>query len=587
MLRPSHREIRVLDLAPGSRGEDLTCTIRIIHLDSGAEYEALSYVWGEDDMQKEVDIAGQRTPVTDNLHSALHRLRHPTKTRTIWIDQLCIDQSYNLERSSQVAMMRDIYRRCSCCIIWLGELNGISSQSASDVFEFIKEVAAVVGTEYQGLPTLFKDTSEGEKARDAFAAFAMYGNSWWSRIWTVQEAIIPHHAMFIWGHLSVSREDIMSTARHLRSDLPHLHIYFTKLFKNRRVKYYELLRRMLYPVHGFIHSSSNDGTNDGPLDLLMRWRHRDATNPRDKVYALMGLLPETVLPSARGYDYEAPPSLLFANVTFDLIHLEDGLRPLIGSSEMPQCTPNVPTWSIDFASTNRVGQRQLKWWGHSHRYREFSACSTRKLEASLSCDSKTLSLTGLSLDEIELTGNIYEVPDGVQIPPSALHDIVTHWNKLLQQWCTSRNNPPEYVTGGTWRSAFSRTLIGDLVMAEYPVQRAVEVHENYLDRLLKDFLHDFSISSLYESLCGMVPNQAFFVTRKGYMGIGPPNTRPGDQVWVFCGGQVPFVLRKVKQENPTSNATSGRTLVGDAYVHGIMDGEAVGENAGICTVLLQ
>jgi hypothetical protein len=570
-----------LDLAPGWIGEGLTCTIRIIHLDSGAEYEALSYVWGEGHMQKEVEIAGQRTPVTDNLHSALLRLRSRTKARTIWIDQLCIDQSDNLERSSQVAMMRDIYRRCSCCIIWLGELTGISSQGASDAFDFIKEVAAVARTEYQGLPTLFTDTQEGYEARKAFAAFAMYGNSWWSRIWTVQEAIIPHHAMFIWGHLSVTREDVISTARHLRSDL--LHTHFTKLFKNKRVMYYEVLRRMLYPVHGFIHSS----TNDGPLDLLMRWRHRDATNPRDKVYALMGLLPEAVLPSARGYDYEEPAYLLFANVTFDLIQVEDGLRPLIGSSEMLHCTPNVPTWSIDFANTNRVGRRQLKWWGHSHRYRKFSACGTRKLEASLSSDSKTLSLTGLCFDEIEVTSNVYEIQDDVKISTRALHDIIVQWDNLLLQWCTSHDSPLEYVTGATWESAFSRTLIGDLVMMEHPVQRASEVHEEYLDRLLSGLVHDLSFSSLYESLCGMVPNQAFFVTRKGYIGIGPPNTRPGDQVWILCGGQVPFVLRQVEQENPTSNATSERTLVGDAYVHGIMDGEAVGENAEICTVLLQ
>jgi hypothetical protein len=156
----------------------LTCTIRIVHLDGDEEYEALSYVWGEGNRQKEIDIAGQRTPVTDNLHSALQRLRHPTKRRTIWVDQLCINQMDILERSSQVAMMRDIYRRCSSCIIWLGELNGVSSQSASDVFAFIKEVAAVETSKYLGLPTLFKDNPESEQARNAFTAFAMYGNSW-------------------------------------------------------------------------------------------------------------------------------------------------------------------------------------------------------------------------------------------------------------------------------------------------------------------------------------------------------------------------------------------------------------------------
>jgi hypothetical protein len=580
ILRPSGREIRILDLAPGQIGEDLTCSIRVVHLDSDANYEALSYVWGGLNTQKDIDIGGQRTPVTDNLYSALQRLRYPTKRRTIWIDQLCINQSDNLERSSQVAMMRDIYRRSSCCIIWLGELDGISSQSAADVFDFIKDVAAFGKTEYRGLPTLLKSTSDGVQARKAFAAFAMYGNSWWSRIWTIQEAIIPCHASFVWGHLSVSRQDVSTTARSLRINQPHSH--FPELFEMKRIQYYELIRRVVYPVYGFIYST----TIDGPLDLLMRWRHRDATDPRDKVYALMGLLPEYSLPSARGYDYEAPPSLLFANVTFDLIQLEDGLRPLIGSSEMPHRTSHVPTWAIDFASTNRVGKRQLKWWGHSHRYRQFSACGQRRLKVSLSSDSMTLSLNGLCLDEVEVTSNIWEVPGDVEVDLHALHETLIHWDELLQQWRTSHGSPEEYVTGGTWESAFSRTPIGDLIMKEYPIQRALPKHENYLAKLLTALKCDNTISSLYESLCGMVPNQVFFITKKGYIGAGPPDTRPGDQVWILCGGQVPFVLRQTENGSTDLDRACERRLVGDAYVHGIMDGEAVDENEEMRTVRL-
>jgi hypothetical protein len=42
---------------------------------------------------------------------------------------------------------------------------------------------------------------------------------------------------------------------------------------------------------------------------------------------------------------------------------------------------------------------------------------------------------------------------------------------------------------------------------------------------------------LLESLCDMVPNQAFFVTKIDYISMGPPETRPGDQVWVLYGGR--------------------------------------------------
>lgn len=77
---------------------------------------------------------------------------------------------------------------------------------------------------------------------------------------------------------------------------------------------------------------------------------------------------------------------------------------------------------------------------------------------------------------------------------------------------------------------------------------------------------------LYESLVGMMENQTFFITKSGYIGIGPPDTSARDQVWVFKGGNVPFVMRGAGVERKEQPQL---ILVGDAYVHGIMDGEAM------------
>jgi hypothetical protein len=68
------------------------------------------------------------------------------------------------------------------------------------------------------------------------------------------------------------------------------------------------------------------------------------------------------------------------------------------------------------------------------------------------------------------------------------------------------------------------------------------------------------------------------------MGIGPPGTRPGDQVWVLCGGQVPFVVRKTNRDDFADADSCERALIGDAYVHGVMDGEAVGEDREMRTI---
>ncbi|KAF1942828.1 hypothetical protein EJ02DRAFT_157494 [Clathrospora elynae] len=131
------------------------------------------------------------------------------------------------------------------------------------------------------LPVLFSEGAAGTAARKAFAAFTTYGNPWWERIWTLQEMIVPLSADFVWESLSVSRQDTVKTVQRLRGDRLGS---FPCEFQVQRKLHTPLLRCLFYPIHGFLHSQNGD---DGPMDLLMRWRHRKATDPRDKLYALL------------------------------------------------------------------------------------------------------------------------------------------------------------------------------------------------------------------------------------------------------------------------------------------------------------
>jgi hypothetical protein len=536
------------------------------------EYEALSYVWGDPSEGPNIKISGVAVRVTPNLHTALRRLRYPTKKRTVWIDQLCINQTDNLEKASQVSMMRDIYKRCTHCIIWLGELpekySGIPVSAAEAVFDFIRAVAAVETQPIVDLPILFEDSSDGEAARLAFRAFGIYSNPWWSRIWTVQEAIIPNAATLIWGHLSISREDVLNAARYLRHPEPERYFSRSGLFWTKRLRYTELLRLLFYAVRGF------DRQNEEPLNLLMRWRHRQATDPRDKVYALLGLLePAYRLPSAEACDYTIPAPTLFARVTVDLIQQNNGLIPLVGSSEIPQITPGLPTWAIDFAACSRLGQRQLKWWGHSHRYKHWHADAGRSFEFSASRDSRNLVLNGTWVDDVLEVCTPYLVAENKPIDPRALHSAIWSCIESVQRYKHTQGVSDPYISGGLYDTAIWKTLLGGLIMDEFPVGEAQHYHERWFDVLLDQLMEEQPNNPLYESLCGMLPNHAFFITKNGYVGIGSPQTTPGDQVWVLDGGSVPFVLRTVKRI-PVCSEHSKLNLVGDAYVHGIMNGEA-------------
>lgn len=81
---------------------------------------------------------------------------------------------------------------------------------------------------------------------------------------------------------------------------------------------------------------------------------------------------------------------------------------------------------------------------------------------------------------------------------------------------------------------------------------------------MKPTLQDSFVQAM---LCAVF-GRSFFVTSKGHLGLCYPNARPGDEVWVLRAGSVPFVLR-----DNTLSQTYG--LVGDCYLHGFMDGEAV------------
>jgi hypothetical protein len=57
------------------------------------------------------------------------------------------------------------------------------------------------------------------------------------------------------------------------------------------------------------------------------------------------------------------------------------------------------------------------------------------------------------------------------------------------------------------------------------------------------------------------------------LGIGPESLKKGDKVWVIAGADVPMVLRQGGGEGEWS-------LVGECYVHGIMEGKAVHDVSG-------
>jgi hypothetical protein len=61
-------------------------------------------------------------------------------------------------------------------------------------------------------------------------------------------------------------------------------------------------------------------------------------------------------------------------------------------------------------------------------------------------------------------------------------------------------------------------------------------------------------------------DRRFFVTKNELMGVGPDEMKEGDAIGMLFGGRVTYVLRPVYD---------GFRFVGECYVSGLMNGEAV------------
>ncbi|CAJ2501338.1 Uu.00g041910.m01.CDS01 [Anthostomella pinea] len=125
---PGKDFIRLVTIHPGEFADDIVISLEVtaFPLDNPPVYEALSYVWGLPSDPGLVHVtcsrAQQRTTIlaTQNLVVALRHLRYVDKPRVMWMDALSINQKADVEKSSQVAKMGEVFRLATRVVAWLG-----------------------------------------------------------------------------------------------------------------------------------------------------------------------------------------------------------------------------------------------------------------------------------------------------------------------------------------------------------------------------------------------------------------------------------------------------------------------------------
>ncbi|OAG13982.1 HET-domain-containing protein, partial [Alternaria alternata] len=159
---------RLIYLHPGGFDDDIYCTIyhaNILEKLPQTEYTALSYVWGDAKHTKPIQLGYHQIPtITKNLEKALRHLRDRASERILWVDAICINQSDEEEKLSQVQSMGDVYRNAVEVRIWLGSLKDVQEEANDEQFP----------NELQAL---------------GIRIIAM--QPWWRRVWVIQEATLP------------------------------------------------------------------------------------------------------------------------------------------------------------------------------------------------------------------------------------------------------------------------------------------------------------------------------------------------------------------------------------------------------------
>jgi hypothetical protein len=135
--------IRLLRLLPSKdESEFLRCELFEYSLQipgtTNNPYEAVSYVWGSEEKPMSIIIRDdqgddQELAVTQNLYTALLRLRDHGIPRTIWVDAVCIDQYNKDEKGHQIRVMPAIYAKASRVIVWLGAAQDDSDQALESI----------------------------------------------------------------------------------------------------------------------------------------------------------------------------------------------------------------------------------------------------------------------------------------------------------------------------------------------------------------------------------------------------------------------------------------------------------------------
>jgi hypothetical protein len=279
---------RIITLAPGISTDALRCSLTTIDIEDAPRYEALSYVWGRGQAESPMWCEGRPIFITANLDAALRHLRLPTQARRLWVDALCINQENVDERTRQVQYMRLIYKHATRVVVWLG-LKSVGVEHALNLAQRLSQlqVAAIDEAIDEATSEVVMKIILEDSPPTAMGYLSdFFDREYFVRSWCVQEVVASAWCIGKCEDLEMDFFDIISAA-------PYVIQYRGQIFSGKPLEFWNSisLRRRRTTA-----TATVEGSMGRLLAILAGARDFKATDPRDKVFALLGISDEGLDP---------------------------------------------------------------------------------------------------------------------------------------------------------------------------------------------------------------------------------------------------------------------------------------------------
>ncbi|OAA55793.1 Heterokaryon incompatibility [Niveomyces insectorum RCEF 264] len=524
------------------------------------EYEALSYTWGtaigqhilwlESDQSMNASSTAKSSPrprhllrIHENLAEALRSLRYEDASRTLWVDAVCINQTDIPERNKQVTRMADIYRLAHRVVAWLGPATNRSSVGLATLdqlgsqAEFTKQrlLLNTPGTTQKELH--FPETVLPFAEATWRGVLDVIARPWFDRLWVIQEI-----------QLANRRAILCCGGAQATISWPHL--------RNAIFSLYVKVQPMLPAVRqrcNTLCSFAEHIVGEPLMGALLYTRGRLCRDPRDKIYALMGLLPDHEASAIRP-DYAAPVADVYRDATLLSLANTRRLSFLYCGSSGGSGGPALPSWVPDWSVAERAGQDvELGYCSGSSR-----ACATFEPPG-------TLQVWGVPCGTVQAVSR--------PMPATADATTLRAARDFFVDY-TATSPAHNYPTGESLVEALALTLLMDRYRERYPSAGPrypfwgewVQQVDDYISGRKASYADEQDMATTIAIIVRQ--QEVFFSTDKGHLGAtAAVEIRQGDKLFAVLGSLGMIILR------PTPDGTY--KVVGASYVHGFADAEAL------------